>query len=65
MAQFELINHGSIALLLPLSPEAEAWVNEHIAKDAMHFNGAVVIEPRYVAAIVEGIREEGMEVELG
>lgn len=61
---FLLENHASIYLLLPLTDSASAWVQEHIGSD----NGfqpywpAVVIEHRFVGAILEGISSDGLEV---
>jgi len=55
-------NHGSIFLLRPLSQSAQSWVEEHLPTDAQWFGNAVVIEPRYVWAIVEGIQNDGLAV---
>lgn len=63
-SDFCLEDHGSILLLRPLSDAAEQWVNENIGES----NGfqpywpTVVIEPRYVADILEGVRLDGLEV---
>jgi hypothetical protein len=59
---FLFVDHGSICCLTPLSPEAEGWVDDHIPDDAQYFGRAVVIEPRYVEPILEGITEAGLEV---
>jgi hypothetical protein len=61
---FLLENHSSIYLLRPLTENARAWVEDHIGSD----NGfqpywpAVVIEHRYVGAILEGISSDGLAV---
>lgn len=61
---FIVENHGSICLLRPISSAAEEWVNEHIGED----NGfqpywpTVVIEPRYISEIVNGIQQDGLAV---
>jgi hypothetical protein len=63
-SDFRLQNEGSIVLLRPLTPGAVDWVNIHIGED----NGyqpnwpSVLIEPRYVEAILQGIAEDGMSV---
>jgi hypothetical protein len=59
---FFVENHGSIFLLRPVTPPARAWVSEHIPEDAQFFGEAVCVEHRYVADIVAGIRECGLEV---
>ena len=59
---FFVENHGSIFLLRPVTPAAFAWVSEHIPEEAQFFGEAVCVEHRYIAEIVEGIRESGLEV---
>ena len=61
---FSLENHGSIFLLRPITAPAFQWVEDHIGRD----NGFqpywpnVVIEHRYVEAVVDGIQTSGLEV---
>jgi hypothetical protein len=59
---FFVENQGSIFLLRPVTPPAFAWVSEHIPKDAQFFGKAVCVEHRYIAEILEGIRECSLEV---
>lgn len=59
---FTVRDEGSIFLLTPETPEADAWVAEHLPEDAMRFGKAVVIEHRYVSDIVDGIQADGLEV---
>lgn len=63
MSDFTLENHGSIFLLRPHTVAAERWLNEHMPDDAQYLGNAVAVEPRYIAAIVEGARNDGLEVE--
>ncbi len=63
-SDFELQNHGSIFLLIPQSTSARIWIDDHIGRDngyQPHYP-TVVIEHRYVADIVEGIRNDGLAV---
>ncbi len=62
MADVNIENHGSLVLIRPLTEAASDWLDENISEDAQHFGGAVVVEPRYVEAIVEGMRNDGLEV---
>jgi hypothetical protein len=61
---FLLEKYSSIYLLRPLTENARAWVEDHVGSD----NGfqpywpAVVIEHRYVGAILEGISSDGLAV---
>jgi hypothetical protein len=62
---FSVENHGSIFLLRPLSVSAELWVHENIGKENgfQPYFPTVVIEHRFVADIVEGIRNDGLAVQ--
>ncbi len=62
MADVNIENHGSLVLIRPLTEAASDWLDENISEDAQHFGGAVVVEPRYVEAIVEGMQNDGLEV---
>ena len=55
-------DHGSIFLLVAVTPAGEEWIGEHIPEDAMHFGGGVVVEHRYIADIVNGAMSDGLAV---
>lgn len=60
---FELENHGSVFLLRPLTSAAKEWMQEHFPMDnpeTQFWGDAIVIEPRYVASIVDGIIGDGL-----
>ena len=57
---FDIEKHGSVVLLRPVTSDADSWVSEHIPDDAMHFAGAVVVEPRYVGDLLAGICRDGL-----
>lgn len=59
---FDFSNHGSICLLNPLTPAAKAWAEEHLPDDALTLGAAIVIEPRYVEPILDGIEADGLTV---
>lgn len=59
---FDAVNHGSILILRPVSEEARHWVDENLDPEALWFARGVVIEPRYFAAIAEGILAEGLTI---
>lgn len=59
---FSVHNHGSIFLLRPHTERARNWISEHIPHDAYAFGEAVVVEHRYIAEIVRGIRTDGLKV---
>ena len=56
-------NHGSIVLIRGLSDTGQAWLDENVGDDETQcFGNAVVAEPRYCAAIIEGARRDGLIV---
>jgi hypothetical protein len=60
---FTFANHGSICILNALSPAAVEWVDEHLPEDRQLWgSNGTVIEPRYVAPILEGIVAEGLVI---
>ena len=60
---FKLENHGSLFLLRPLNHVAQTWMSENLRVDepeTQFWGDAIVIEPRYVAPIVDGIIGDGL-----
>jgi hypothetical protein len=60
---FQLENHGSLFLLRPLNDAAKNWMGEHLPIDnpeTQFWGDSIVIEPRYVAPIVDGILADGL-----
>jgi hypothetical protein len=56
-------NHGSIFLLRPLSQSAQSWIEENLPSDAQWFGNGVVVEHRFIWAILEGIQNDGLAVQ--
>jgi hypothetical protein len=61
-ADVHVVNHHSIVLFHLTTPEASAWVEENVAGEAQFFGMALVVEPRYVADLIHGMHEAGLEV---
>jgi hypothetical protein len=57
-----VVNHLSIVLFHLNTPEASEWVEENVSREAQFFGAALVVEPRYVEALVAGMRAAGLEV---
>jgi hypothetical protein len=55
-------DHGSLWLLRPITEAGRDWLHEHTGDEAQWFGSALVVEPRYVADIVQGMQEEGLAV---
>jgi hypothetical protein len=63
MIDFEVINHGSLYSLRPLTDAAREWVEAHISEERTEFGGCIVVEPRYIGALVEGIVNDGLIID--
>lgn len=59
---FLIADHESIFLLQAITDRALAGVREHLPPDSPRFASSVVIEHRFVADIVAGIRDDGLLV---
>ena len=61
---FALDNHGSVIFLRPLTDLAREWVDVNIGQENgfQPFWPTVLVEPRYVAYICEGIEADGLAV---
>jgi hypothetical protein len=60
---FEIENCGSLCLLRLLNPVATNWMHEHLpmeSDETQFWGSAIVIEPRYLAPIVDGILADGL-----
>jgi hypothetical protein len=60
-----LVNHGSLVLIGPDDadhlPFAD-WLADHVEDDARFWGDALVVEPRSVATLVDGLIEAGFTV---
>lgn len=58
-------HHGSLYLLRPLSAAGGDWTirNTPVGPETQYFGGALVVEPRYVAGVVAGMRGDGLVVQ--
>jgi hypothetical protein len=62
---FLLEDYGSIILLRPVTASAREWVETNIG-EGNGYQGlwpTVTIEGRYLARIIDGIREDGLTIE--
>lgn len=59
---FVVENHASFFLLKPLTPTAHSWIKQHLPENAQWFGSAVVIEHRYIWAILDSIQNDGLKV---
>jgi hypothetical protein len=63
MVDVSVTNHGSLVGLTMHTEEAQEWANQHLPADAPSMGNTIFAEPRYVEDIVDGMRNDGLEVE--
>jgi hypothetical protein len=64
MADVEVKNEGTVALLIPMSSKGKAWIDENLQLEGWQWYGnAAAVEARYVDPIVLGMQDDGLEVE--
>jgi len=61
-ADFRIENHGSIFLLDPRNTTAETYLRDNVSEEALWFGGALVVEPRYAADLVQALQTEGFRI---
>lgn len=64
MTDFTIADHGSIVVVTPQSEAAQAWIEEFVlpGDEVQLWGPGIVVEPRYVDHLIEGIHEAGMEI---
>ena len=55
-------NHGSILLVRSQTEIADLWIDTNISDESQWYGEALVVEPRYIEPIIQGMREEGLNV---
>ena len=65
-ANFRVERHGSVCLVVPLDEPARDWLTENIGADNGYqpYFPTVVIEPRYLYDVLNGIRRDGLVAAL-
>lgn len=58
-----IANHGSIVLVTPMTKAAKKWIDANVSDESQWFGKSLVVEPRYVENLVEGMQGEGLTVE--
>jgi hypothetical protein len=59
MPEFTIADHGSIVLVTPTTDECRTFLEDHTGEEAQWFGGALVVEPRYLADLVDGLADWG------
>lgn len=58
----EIGDTDATALLLPRTPQAQQWLENHLPTSTRRFAGGWVIEQRYADELVQRIEADGLEV---
>lgn len=64
IADAGVYDSGSIVVITPFSPEARAWIDENVyAEPYQWMAGGLCVESGYAWAIIEGMTNDGFEVQ--
>lgn len=55
-------NHGSLALVRWHTDAARDWIRDNMSDEAQYFGAALVVEPRYVGNLVDGMIASGLVI---
>jgi hypothetical protein len=62
LMDFEIVNGGSVSLIVPLTRDGRRWLRESIGEDALYLGQGLAVEARYLGQIVEGILFSGLTI---
>ena len=54
--------HGSLALVRHHTSRARDWLHDNVSDNAQYFGAALVVGPRYVAGLVDGMIAAGLVI---
>jgi hypothetical protein len=61
---FIVANHGSVAVLTPLTSEASDWLSANVSFEPWQlWGGGIALDSRFVDDLVTGIEEEGLTLQ--
>ena len=59
----EFLNHGSVCMVVPLTPAAKEWVDDNLALEGWQWlGGGFACEPRYAGDLAQGMTDAGLVV---
>ena len=59
---FVVQNHGSVAVLQPLSTAAREWIDANVQSEGWQWiGGGLSMEPRYVNTIIGAMNDAGLK----
>jgi len=60
---FLIDNQRTIFAVIPVSDEGRAWIDEHVADDALWFGKSLIVEHRFIESLVDGFQSDGLTFE--
>jgi hypothetical protein len=55
-----VLNHGTIVQIIPRTLEVEQWLRDNCNAEPWAWSAnTLCVEPRYVGAIIKGMRDQG------
>jgi hypothetical protein len=64
MADFSVLDEGSLIIVTPNNEEAQAWLDDNVITGETQFWGrGIVVEPRYYNDLTHGIVGSGFTIE--
>lgn len=64
MVDVQVEDCGSLFLLDLCSDFARQWVAENVSEESMFFGMKLVVEPRYVRDLLQGMLNDGLDVRM-
>jgi hypothetical protein len=55
-------DQGSVILVIPRTEAARSWLTDNVDSGAMWYGQSLVVEPRYISYLIEGMMEEGLRI---
>jgi len=63
MTDFIIDTQRSVFAVIPVSDEAKAWIDEHVADDAHWLGNALVVEHRFIDGLIDGFSGDSLSFE--
>jgi hypothetical protein len=60
---FIINDQRTVFSVRPVSDHAREWLDEHVDDDALWFGNSLVVEHRFIEALVDGFSNDGLTFE--
>ncbi len=62
-ADVRIIDGGTVFLFVLLTPEARAWVDDHVSANRRMLGCGLAVEHRYAAALAAEMQKDGLGID--